>query len=40
MIEEAKAEGRNQDSVRLILKKCNFSESTIDSLLQLVNGVS
>ena len=40
MIREAKAQGRDQESVRFILKKCGLSELTIDSLFRLVNGGS
>lgn len=40
LIEEAKTQGRNLESVRSILRKCNFNESTIERLLQLVNGAS
>jgi hypoxanthine phosphoribosyltransferase len=40
LLEEARMEGRNQDSVRLILKRCNLSDSTIDRLLQLAAGTS
>jgi hypothetical protein len=38
LIEEARMEGRNQDSVRLILKRCNFSDSTINRLIQLAGA--
>jgi hypoxanthine phosphoribosyltransferase len=40
LIGEAKASGRDIDSVREILKKCNFNEATIDVLFQLANGES
>jgi hypothetical protein len=40
MIREAKAQGSDQESVRLILKKCGLRELTIDSLFRLVNGGS
>ena len=38
LLDEAKAAGRDVESVRDILRKCNFSDKTIDSLYQLVNG--
>jgi len=38
LLDEAKAAGRDVDSVRKILRKCNFSDDTIDSLFQLANG--
>jgi hypoxanthine phosphoribosyltransferase len=38
LIDEAKAAGRDIESVREILRKCNFSEATIDSLFELANG--
>jgi hypoxanthine phosphoribosyltransferase len=38
LIDEAKAAGRSMDSVRETLRKCNFSETIIDSLFQLANG--
>jgi len=40
LIDEAKAAGRSMDSVRETLRKCNFSETIIDSLFQLANGAS
>ena len=40
LLDEAKAGGRDIESVRRILRKCNFSETTIDSLFQLANGES
>ena len=40
LIDEAMVDGRNLDSVRLILKRCNFSDSTVDRLLQLATGAS
>ena len=40
LIEEAKAAGRDLESVRATLRKCNFSDSTIDRLFQLANGAS
>ena len=40
LIEEAKAAGRDLEFVRATLRKCNFSESTIDRLFQLANGAS
>ena len=39
LIDEAKAEGRDMESVRQILRKCNFSEAAIDRLFQLANDV-
>jgi|SRR5208337_2169557 len=38
LLDEAKAAGRDVQSVRDTLRKCNFSDTTIDSLLQLANG--
>ena len=40
LLDEAKVGGRDVESVRVILRKCNFSDSTIDSLFQLANGES
>jgi hypoxanthine phosphoribosyltransferase len=40
LIDVAKAAGLSMDSVRETLRKCNFSETIIDSLFQLANGVS
>jgi len=40
LIDEAKAAGRSMESVRETLRKCNFSETIIDSLFQLANGAS
>ena len=40
LLDEAKAAGRDIESVRRILRKCNFTETTIDSLFQLANGES
>jgi len=40
LLDEAKVGGRDVESVREILRKCNFSDSTIDSLFQLANGES
>ena len=40
LLDEAKAAGRGVDSVREILRRCNFSDQTIDSLFQLANGES
>jgi hypoxanthine phosphoribosyltransferase len=40
LIDEAKSSGRDMGSVREILRKCNFSEATIDRLFQLANGES
>jgi hypoxanthine phosphoribosyltransferase len=40
LLDEAKAAGRDIESVRRILRKCDFSETTIDSLFQLANGES
>jgi hypoxanthine phosphoribosyltransferase len=40
MIEEARSKGRNLESVRMILERCNFDKKTIDSLFQLANGRS
>jgi hypoxanthine phosphoribosyltransferase len=39
LLKEAKDQGLGEESVRSILKKCNFNESTINSLLQLANDV-
>jgi len=38
LLVEAKEAGRSLDSVRDTLRKCNFSDATIDSLFQLANG--
>jgi hypothetical protein len=38
LLDEAKAAGRDVESVRATLRKCNFSDKTIDSLFQLANG--
>jgi hypoxanthine phosphoribosyltransferase len=38
LIDEARAEGRDLNSVRDILKRCNFDDKTIESLFQLANG--
>ena len=40
LLDEAKTAGRDIESVRRVLRKCNFSETTIDSLFQLANGES
>lgn len=40
LLDEAKAAGRDVESVREILRRCNFSDKTIDSLFQLANGES
>jgi len=40
LLDEAKTAGRDIESVRRILRKCNFSETTIDSLFQPANGES
>jgi len=40
LIDEARAAGRSMESVRETLRKCNFSETIIDSLFQLANGAS
>jgi len=39
LIEEAKAQGRNLESVREILRKCEFGEAAIQRLFQLANDV-
>jgi len=38
LLDEAKDAGRSLDSVRDTLRRCNFSDATIDSLFQLANG--
>ena len=38
MIHEAKAEGRDIDSVREILRKCKIDDKTVNALFQLANG--
>jgi hypoxanthine phosphoribosyltransferase len=38
LIHEAKAEGRDMDSVRQILRQCNIDDNTINALFQLANG--
>jgi hypoxanthine phosphoribosyltransferase len=40
LIDEAKAAGRGIEYVRETLRRCNFSETIIDSLFQLANGAS
>jgi len=40
LLDEARAAGRDTESVRGILRKCNFSDTTIESLFQLANGES
>ena len=40
LINEAKAEGRDIESVHETLRRCNFSEATIERLLQLANNVT
>ena len=40
LMDEAKAAGRSIESVRETLRRCNFSETIIDSLFQLANGAS
>ncbi len=40
LVEEAKARGRNLDSVRAVLKKCGIERKTAESLFQLANGGS
>ena len=40
LLDEAKVAGRDLDSVRGTLRKCNFSDATIDCLFQLANGES
>jgi hypoxanthine phosphoribosyltransferase len=40
LIDEAKAKGKELDSVRKILERCNFDSKTIDLLFQLSNGGS
>lgn len=39
LIDEAKAEGRDIESVREILRRCKLTETTIERLFQLANGV-
>jgi hypoxanthine phosphoribosyltransferase len=38
LIDEAKKAGRDVESVRETLRKCNLNQATIDSLFQLANG--
>ena len=40
LVEEAKARGRNLDSVRAVLRKCGIERKTAESLFQLANGGS
>lgn len=38
LLQEARSQGRNSDSVRNILTKCGIEEKTIDSLIRLAKG--
>jgi len=40
LLDEAKAQNRDIESVRGILRKCNFTEATIERLFQLANDVA
>jgi hypoxanthine phosphoribosyltransferase len=40
LIQEAKSQGQNRDSVRQTLGKCGMADKTVDALLKLADGAS